>query len=79
MEDVLAPDDRSVVVRWKSIYPDAGVLLGAARFGLVPLFTILSVGLLAAASPTAPRAVMTATPTTATNARASVLALQELL
>ena len=37
MDEVLAPDDRSVVIRWKSIYPDAGVLLGSARFGLVPL------------------------------------------
>jgi peptide/nickel transport system substrate-binding protein len=37
MDEVFAPDDRSVVIRWKSIYPDAGVLLGSARFGLVPL------------------------------------------
>lgn len=36
MQDVAAPDDRSIVIHWKSIYPDAGVLLGAARFGLVP-------------------------------------------
>jgi peptide/nickel transport system substrate-binding protein len=37
MQDVLAPDPRSVVIRWKTTYPDAGVLLGSARFGLVPL------------------------------------------
>jgi len=37
MESVLAPDPRTVVIRWKSIYPDAGLLLGAARFGLVPI------------------------------------------
>jgi peptide/nickel transport system substrate-binding protein len=38
MESVTAPDDRSLVIRWKSLYPDAGVLLqGATRFGLVPL------------------------------------------
>ncbi len=27
MENVLAPDDRTVLIRWKGIYPDAGVLL----------------------------------------------------
>src|SRR5206468_7659418 len=37
MADVTAPDDRTVVISWKSVYPDAGVLLGSARFGLVPL------------------------------------------
>ncbi|HEY3116821.1 MAG TPA: ABC transporter substrate-binding protein [Chloroflexota bacterium] len=37
MADVTAPDDRTVVISWKSAYPDAGVLLGSARFGLVPL------------------------------------------
>jgi len=37
IESVSAPDERSVVIRWKSIYADAGVLLGDARFGLVPL------------------------------------------
>jgi len=37
MESVTATDDRSLVIRWKSLYPDAGVLLqGATRFGLVP-------------------------------------------
>src|SRR5579871_4049316 len=37
MDSVTAPDDRTVVIHWKSIYADAGVLLGDARFGLVPL------------------------------------------
>ncbi|MBM2812482.1 MAG: hypothetical protein HW416_3241 [Chloroflexi bacterium] len=38
MESVTATDDRSLSIRWKSPYPDAGVLLqGATRFGLVPL------------------------------------------
>lgn len=37
IEKVSAPDDRTVLIRWKSIYADAGVLLGDARFGLVPL------------------------------------------
>jgi peptide/nickel transport system substrate-binding protein len=37
MEDVLAPDARSLVIRWKSLYPGAGVLqIAASRFGLVP-------------------------------------------
>src|SRR5437762_5159476 len=34
MESVLAPDPRTVVVKWRSLYPDAGIL-GFA--GLVPL------------------------------------------
>jgi peptide/nickel transport system substrate-binding protein len=37
MEDVLAWDDRSFTIRWKSIYPDAGVLVLDTRFGLVPI------------------------------------------
>jgi peptide/nickel transport system substrate-binding protein len=38
MEDVVASDDRSLVIRWKSIYPDAAVLLlGDVKFGLPPL------------------------------------------
>src|SRR5579871_2708090 len=37
IDKVTAPDDRTVVVHWKSLYPDAAVLLGAARFGLSPL------------------------------------------
>src|SRR5438067_2094433 len=37
IDDVLAQDDRTLVIRWKSVYPDAAVLLGAARFGLSPL------------------------------------------
>jgi peptide/nickel transport system substrate-binding protein len=38
MEGVTASDDRSLTIRWKNLYPDAGVLLqGATRFGLVPM------------------------------------------
>src|SRR5438552_4786449 len=38
MDDVLAADDRSLVIRWKSLYPEASVLLlGDVKFGLVPL------------------------------------------
>jgi peptide/nickel transport system substrate-binding protein len=37
MEDVVASDDRSFTIRWKSIYPDAGVLVLDTRFGLVPI------------------------------------------
>jgi peptide/nickel transport system substrate-binding protein len=38
MESVTATDDRSLIIRWKNLYPDAAVLLqGATRFGLVPL------------------------------------------
>jgi ABC-type transport system substrate-binding protein len=38
MDEVLAPDDRSLVIRWKGIYPDAAVLLlGDVKFGLPPL------------------------------------------
>ena len=37
IDGVVAQDDRTLVVRWKSPYPDAAVLLGAARFGLSPL------------------------------------------
>ncbi len=37
MEDVLASDDRSLTIRWRTIYPDAGVLVLDTRFGLVPL------------------------------------------
>jgi len=38
MQEVVASDDRSLLIRWKSIYPDAGVLLlGDVKFGLVPL------------------------------------------
>ncbi|HEY3118642.1 MAG TPA: ABC transporter substrate-binding protein, partial [Chloroflexota bacterium] len=38
MESVTAPDARTVVIRWKSVYPDANILpQGATRFGLVPL------------------------------------------
>ena len=38
MDDVLAPDDRSLVIRWKGLYPDANVLLlGDVKFGLPPL------------------------------------------
>ena len=37
MEDVIAPDDRSLIIRWKGLYPDAGVLHGGGtRFGLPP-------------------------------------------
>src|SRR3954452_2818865 len=32
IDDVVAEDDRTIVVRWKNLYPDAAVLLGAARF-----------------------------------------------
>jgi peptide/nickel transport system substrate-binding protein len=37
MEDVLASDDRSITIQWKTIYPEAGVLVLDTRFGLVPL------------------------------------------
>ncbi len=38
MEDVLATDGRSLVIRWKGVYPEANVLLlGDVKFGLVPL------------------------------------------
>jgi peptide/nickel transport system substrate-binding protein len=38
MQEVVAADSRSLVIRWNSIYPDAGVLhLGDVKFGLVPL------------------------------------------
>jgi peptide/nickel transport system substrate-binding protein len=38
IDEVVATDDRSFVIRWKSLYPDAGVLLlGDVKFGLVPL------------------------------------------
>ena len=37
IDDVIAQDDRTLVLRWKGLYPDAAVLLGAARFGLTPL------------------------------------------
>lgn len=37
IDNVSAKDDRTVVVHWKAPYPDASVLLGAARFGLSPL------------------------------------------
>jgi len=37
IESVSAPDDRTLVVHWKSPYPEAAVLLGAARFGLSPM------------------------------------------
>jgi len=37
MESVTATDERSLMIRWKTPYPDANVLLqGASRFGLVP-------------------------------------------
>ncbi|HEY3116396.1 MAG TPA: ABC transporter substrate-binding protein [Chloroflexota bacterium] len=37
MANVSAPDDRTLVIQWKSLYPGAGVLLqGATRYGLVP-------------------------------------------
>jgi peptide/nickel transport system substrate-binding protein len=38
MDDVLATDNRSLVIRWNGVYPDANVLLlGDVKFGLVPL------------------------------------------
>ena len=37
MADVVATDDRSFVIQWKNLYPEAGVLTGANRWGLVPL------------------------------------------
>jgi len=38
MDEVVAPDDRSLVIRWSGIYPDAAVLLlGDVKFGLVAL------------------------------------------
>src|SRR5579871_5498264 len=38
MDSVTAPDDRTIVIHWKSIYPDASVLLvGDVKFGLVPM------------------------------------------
>jgi peptide/nickel transport system substrate-binding protein len=37
IEQVTAPDARSLVLDWKGLFPDAGVLLGGStRFGLVP-------------------------------------------
>jgi peptide/nickel transport system substrate-binding protein len=39
MASVTAPDDRTLIVTWKSIYPGAGVLMlgaGSTRFGLIP-------------------------------------------
>lgn len=37
MDEVLAPDPRTLIIRWKGLYPGAGVLLiAASRFGLVP-------------------------------------------
>jgi peptide/nickel transport system substrate-binding protein len=38
MDSVTAPDDRTIIIHWKSIYPDASVLLvGDVKFGLVPM------------------------------------------
>jgi peptide/nickel transport system substrate-binding protein len=38
MQELVASDDRSFAIRWKSLYPDAGVLhLGDVKFGLPPL------------------------------------------
>jgi ABC-type transport system substrate-binding protein len=38
IDRVTAVDDRSLVIHWKSLYADAGVLLGSgSRMGLVPL------------------------------------------
>ncbi|HEY3118934.1 MAG TPA: ABC transporter substrate-binding protein [Chloroflexota bacterium] len=38
MDDVVASDDRSLTIRWKSPYPEAAVLLlGDVKFGFVPL------------------------------------------
>ena len=38
IDDVVATDDRSFVIKWKSVYPDAAVLiLGDVKFGLPPL------------------------------------------
>ncbi|MBM2812950.1 MAG: hypothetical protein HW416_3709 [Chloroflexi bacterium] len=38
MDDVVATDDRSLMIRWKGLYPDAGALQGGStRFGLVPM------------------------------------------
>jgi peptide/nickel transport system substrate-binding protein len=37
MASVTAADDRSLLIRWRTTYPDANVLLqGGSRFGLVP-------------------------------------------
>lgn len=37
IDDVLAPDDRTLIIHWKELYPDAAVLQGGgARFGLPP-------------------------------------------
>jgi peptide/nickel transport system substrate-binding protein len=38
MQELVASDDRSFAIRWKSLYPDAAVLhLGDVKFGLPPL------------------------------------------
>jgi len=37
METVQAIDDRSLLIQWKGLYPDAGMLpVGSTRFGLIP-------------------------------------------
>lgn len=52
MEAVTATDDRSLTIRWKSLYPDAGVLLGGgSRLGLVPLPRHILASTFAGASP----------------------------
>lgn len=39
MEEVLAPDNATIVIQWKRLYPDAGVLQsgGSTNLGLAPL------------------------------------------
>ncbi|HZT06504.1 MAG TPA: ABC transporter substrate-binding protein [Chloroflexota bacterium] len=41
MEEVLAPDDRTVLIRWKRLYPDAGALEAAGGGGTSPSFPAL--------------------------------------
>ncbi|MBM2809967.1 MAG: hypothetical protein HW416_726 [Chloroflexi bacterium] len=37
IDDVAAPDDRTIIIRWKQLYPDAAVLQsGGSRMGLPP-------------------------------------------
>jgi peptide/nickel transport system substrate-binding protein len=41
MEDVVAPDDRTVIFRWKAPYPDAGAVAGVGAGSGSPSFTPL--------------------------------------
>ena len=52
IESVTATDDRTLAIRWKSVYPDAGVLLGGgSRLGLVPFPRHIVAPIFAGASP----------------------------